>query len=130
MAFSYDEFPRTRNYDSDLREMIALAKHLEKEMRRFTNEYADAYEELKALLVELDKGNFPDSIVAALNNWFERYGIDIIGRLVKNVFFGLTEDGYFCAYIPDNWSNIRFNTTGLDIEVELQPDYGHLVLSY
>lgn len=130
MPFTFDEFPHTKNYDSDLREMIALARHLEKEMKRFISEYAGAYDELKELLAELDKGNFPDSIVTALNNWFEKYGIDIIGKLVNNVFFGLTDDGYFCAYIPDSWSNVRFNTTGLDIEVELQPDYGHLVLSY
>lgn len=46
------------------------------------------------------------------------------------VFFGLTDDGYFVAYIPESWKNITFNTTGLDINLELQPEYGHLVLSY
>ena len=46
------------------------------------------------------------------------------------LFFGLTEDGYFVAYIPESWDDITFNTTGLDIWLDLQPDYGHLVLSY
>ena len=46
------------------------------------------------------------------------------------VFFGITDNGYFVAYIPNSWKNITFNTTGLDIELELQPEYGHLVLSY
>ena len=50
--------------------------------------------------------------------------------LTAGVYFGLTDDGYFCAYIPRSWQNIRFNTTGLDIDVPLQPEYGHLVLSY
>ena len=50
--------------------------------------------------------------------------------LTAGVYFGLTDDGYFCAYIPRSWQNIQFNTTGLDIDVPIQPEYGHLVLSY
>ena len=50
--------------------------------------------------------------------------------LTAGVYFGLTDDGYFCAYIPKSWQNVKFNTTGLDINVPLQPEYGHLVLSY
>ena len=50
--------------------------------------------------------------------------------LTAGVYFGLTDNGYFCAYIPRSWQNVKFNTTGLDINVPLQPEYGHLVLSY
>ena len=50
--------------------------------------------------------------------------------LTTGVYFGLTDNGYFCAYIPRSWQNVKFNTTGLDINVPLQPEYGHLVLSY
>lgn len=46
------------------------------------------------------------------------------------VMFGLTDTGYFVAYVPDSWDDISFRTTGLDIETELMPDYGHLVLIY
>lgn len=46
------------------------------------------------------------------------------------VFFGITDDGYFVAYIPESWDDITFNTTGLDITIPIQPEYGHLVLSY
>ena len=41
-----------------------------------------------------------------------------------------TLDGYFVAYIPETWDDITFGTTGLDIEVPCEPEYGHLVLSY
>lgn len=50
--------------------------------------------------------------------------------LTGSVWFGITEDGYFVANIPSGWENIQFNTTGVDIDVPLQPEYGHLVLSY
>ena len=45
------------------------------------------------------------------------------------IFVEITDAGYIVYNIPDSWSDIQFNTTGLDIELELQPNYGHLVLS-
>ena len=42
------------------------------------------------------------------------------------VFFGLTSDGYFCAYIPDAWSDIEFDTGA----VFGRFDYGRLILRY
>lgn len=53
-----------------------------------------------------------------------------ISEAIKMVFFGLTDAGYFIAYIPDSWSDITFNTTGYDITVPCISEYGHLVLSY
>lgn len=46
------------------------------------------------------------------------------------VFFGITGDGYFVAYIPESWDDITFYTTELDIFLPLEPEYGHLVLAY
>ena len=42
----------------------------------------------------------------------------------------ITHAGYIVYNIPGTWDAITFNTTGLDIELESQPEYGHLVLSY
>lgn len=50
--------------------------------------------------------------------------------ITAGVYFGLTDDGYFVAYIPEAWSDIHFNTTGYDIDLPIQPEFGHLVLSY
>ena len=46
------------------------------------------------------------------------------------VFFGLDELGYFVAYIPTKWESVTFRTTGYDIDVPIEPDYGHLVLLF
>lgn len=54
----------------------------------------------------------------------------LIADAIKNVWFGLTNAGYFVAYIPESWDDITFRTTGLDITVPLVPEYGHLVLQY
>lgn len=62
---------------------------------------------------------------------FEEYAKSLIDDYIATmVFFEINDDGYFVAYIPETWDTITFNTTGLDIELDMQPEYGHLVLSY
>ena len=62
----------------------------------------------------------------AIKEWLEKDGVKIIGELVKMVFFGLNDEGYFVAYIPDSWSDINFETE-MDYESE---NYGHLILVF
>lgn len=50
--------------------------------------------------------------------------------LARMIFVEITDTGYIVYHIPENWDTITFNTTGLDINLALQPEYGHLVLSY
>ena len=42
----------------------------------------------------------------------------------------ITDSGYFAINIPKMWDRVKFETTGLDVVLALQPEYGHLVLSY
>lgn len=66
-----------------------------------------------------------------INNFDTKYAEKIIAQYIATmVFFGLTDSGYFVAYIPENWDTIHFGTTGLDIDAPTQPEYGHLVLLY
>lgn len=55
--------------------------------------------------------------------------MEIISNTIKQVYFGLTDAGYFVAYIPESWSDIVFNTTGYDYALLPEYNYGHLVLS-
>lgn len=88
------------------------------------------YQELKQFMDAINSGELPEAVYQELRTWIEANAIDIIGSLVKSVYFGITDDGYFVAYIPESWGDIIFNTTGLDINLPIQPEYGHLVLSY
>lgn len=70
-----------------------------------------------------------------INQWIDNFDTQFLEKIISEhiatmVFFGLTESGYFVTYIPDNWDNLGFATTGMDIEVPLEPEYGHLVLLY
>lgn len=59
-----------------------------------------------------------------LQQWIDANMESIILRAVKFVYFGLTNDGYFCAYIPDSWDEITFDTGA----VYGRSDYGRLIL--
>lgn len=56
--------------------------------------------------------------------------METIEKAIKHVYFGLTNTGYFVAYIPQNWRDVRFNTTEYDIQVPQTTEYGHLTLTY
>lgn len=134
MSYTDRDFPHAHMYDSDLRELIHKVCHLwEKvnELDGWKNTHEKEYEELKALYDAIMSGNFPPEIVDAFNKWFLEHGRDIIGEVLKlGIYFKLTDDGYFTAYIPEEWSQLQFATTGLDIWTEVQPEFGHLCILY
>lgn len=131
MAFF--EFPHTRNYDSDLGWLIKEYDALSKAYETLTDCCADVQSRLKALETlynQIMTGDFPDAVKNAFYTWMRENALDIIGDLATSVFFEISDTGYWVAYIPESWRDVIFNTTGLDINLAMQPNYGHLVLSY
>ena len=59
----------------------------------------------------------------ALQKWFET---DFFKSVVKQVYFGLTDDGHFIAYIPEGWDDIIFDT-GFNYD---EDTYGRLILRW
>ena len=130
---SFYEFPHTRTYDTDLGWLIKKVSSYNEVIEAldaWIDEYQPKIEDFENLYNMLMAGDLPEGIQRGIEDWLSRNAIDLIGRLVKMVIFNITDDGYFVAYIPESWDDIIFNTTGLDIALALQPDYGHLVLSY
>ena len=90
-------------------------------------------------LIDTDKEIFQDidglrADLKVVQDWIDNYDTsymeEIIAQYIKMVFFGLTDDGHFVAYIPDSWNDIQFSTSQYDDFTSLAPDYGHLILSY
>lgn len=131
MAFNY-EFPYTdpNLYNDDwlLSKMKELLVKMD-ELEAWKTEYEQAYEDFKKMVEDIEAGNFPESIREAFSKWMRENAFDLVGELVKMVFFGITDDGYFVAYIPEGWDDIIFNTTGYDISIAGY-DYGHLTMSF
>ena len=131
MAFF--EFPHTRTYDSDLGWLIRQCKTNQDAIAALETWKADTQsdiDDLKQLYADIIAGRFPQEMADAITEWIAANFYDIVAEMMKMVFFGLTDSGYFVAYIPESWNDITFNTTEYDISVPLMPDYGHLVLSY
>ena len=131
MAFNY-EFPYTdpNLYNDDwlLKRMKELLTQLD-ELEEWKQLWQAEYEEFKELVEQIEAGNFPESIRDAFAKWMSENAINLVGELVKMVYFGITNDGYFVAYIPDGWDDIIFNTTGYDITIAGE-EFGHLTLSF
>ena len=133
MGFTFEEFPNSDFYNSDLREILKYVRKLITaidSLEHWKEEHEEEYNELKRYYDALVSGDFPENFLNSLEKWLRTNAIDIIGELVHMVFFGLTDAGYFVAYIPESWNDITFNTTQLDIFLDIQPQFGHLVLSY
>lgn len=91
-------------------------------------------------LIETDNDIISDidsmkSDLAVVKDFVDNFDTTYAERVLREtiatmIFVEITDTGYIVYNIPDSWSDIQFNTTGLDIELELQPNYGHLVLSY
>ena len=65
-----------------------------------------------------------------INNFTTGYAEEIIKKYIATmIFVEISDDGYIVYYIPKSWSEITFNTTGLDIDIP-DREYGRLVLSY
>ena len=77
-------------------------------------------EEIEAELSEMWR-QIHDGYIDAMNEWFEK---DFYMKLVQQVWFGLTLDGHFVAYIPESWKDIIFDT-GFNYE---EDTYGRLIL--
>lgn len=123
MAYNY-EYPYVdpnRHNDDWLLTFVSDAKS-------FLEEYKKRLEALenrdKALQNEIDKINF----------WISHYDEHVEAAVKKYIatmiFVEISNAGYIIYNIPERWEDITFNTTGLDIELEKQPDFGYLVLSY
>lgn len=128
---SFYEFPHTRTYDSDLGWLIKHCRENTeaiKILNEWKNSASATIDDLQELLDNIAEGNFPEEISNAIKDFIIANFYDIVGEMTKTVWFGLTDAGYFVAYIPDSWADVVFKTTGYDYTTELQPEYGHLVL--
>ena len=129
---SFFEFPNTRTYDADLGWLIKTVKQLVsavETLEDWKDNFQEEYKELLNFYNQILAGNLPEDVQNAIRLWMQRNALTLMGELVKMVFFGITDTGYFVAYIPEGWDDIIFNTTGLDIFIP-DEDYGRLSLSF
>ena len=72
--------------------------------------------------------------LATVKTWIDNFNTGYAEQIIRKyiatmIFVEINDDGYIVYYIPQNWRDITFNTTGLDIDIP-DREYGRLVLSY
>ena len=115
-------------YDDSLSYYEVLCKVV-----KYINDLIDSDKEI---VDEIDKLK---ADMVTVQEWIDSFNYEPLLQTVKEmvnkyitagVYFTLSDTGYFIANIPKAWNKINFRTTGYDIDVDLQPEYGHLVLLY
>ena len=84
---------------------------------------ADLAAAQKCINDRLNDGDFENG---KFLEWADKNLPAMVCEMVRFVWFGLTPDGHFCAYVPANWGWLTFNT-GTDIT---ESEYGHLIITY
>lgn len=85
-----------------------------------------AIAQLQADFQRFIDGEYDQYYKDVIYQWIQDNFADLISAGVRQVFFGLTDDGYFCAYVPDSWHEITFDTGA----VFGRSDYGRLILRF
>ena len=110
-------------YDDSLSYYEVLCKVVD-----YTNKLIDNDNSIIDTLTEygLTIADLQETLDKLENGDYEKQFLEYIAKAMRHVYFGLTNAGYFAAYIPDNWSELKFSTV-MDYDSAL---YGHLVLEY
>lgn len=86
--------------------------------------------EFAKIWAELDKfkeHGFDDYYKAEIEQWIQDNATEVISDMLGiGIYFGLTSDGYFCAYVPQTWADVSFDTGSIYGTEE----YGRLILRY
>ena len=106
-------------------EMKNYAEFFE-EFQTTSDEIKRDMENIKSELENIKNGAYIEVYIDALGEWIDNNLQELVAKIVKFVSFGLTDDGYFVAYIPQTWDFIKFDTI-VDTNNEL---YGHLILEW
>ena len=119
---TYSQEQRIKHLCEELHKVVAYANMLGENINLDHVMIA----ELQAAFEKFQESGFLDYYEQQLEAWINANMPDIIKQSIMMVWFGLTDDGYFVAYIPESWDDITFDT-GM---VFGRFDYGRLTLRY
>lgn len=120
----------TLNMLTWLRAVACNLDTLREAINRYGEQSGEMYDRLVAGLDALRK-EFDGLYAQNISQWLAENMPGIIGdavdEAIRAVFFGLTEDGRFCAYVPKNWAAYMEFDTNANYGDE---EYGCLILKY
>lgn len=124
-SFYWDVYSSEQRIKEMCKELCKLVDYAN-ELGVYTSADRERIDELYAEFEQFKDSGFADYYEQLLQKWIDENQRAIYEHLAKQVFFGLTDDGYFCAYVPESWSDITFDTGA----VYGRADYGRLILRF
>lgn len=119
-AFSQEQ--RIHAICKQLAKIIGYADYISNQV----NENSTDISELQNLFEQFMESGFDDYYAEQIEQWVNENLDSIFQTYAKQVYFGINEQGYFVAYIPDSWDDIVFDT-GMMYGVDT---YGRLILRW
>lgn len=110
----------------------ALCKELDKlicYVDATNDKSTEAIEAINALIKEFinfKEHGFDDYYYEQIEEWINGHLPELLHMLIRQVYFGLTLDGHFVAYVPESWNDIVFDTG----HVYGEDTYGRLILRW
>ena len=114
------------SYYDDLARKQKLIKELAMKIWEYDKILASKLKEVEDTLTKYSDildgkiEDFDDIILNKTQAWLETHMEEILSEAIQTVWFGLNDEGYFIAVIPESWSEISFDTNG----------DGQLILTY
>lgn len=121
-----NEFPYTDFHELNLDWIIKNVKEITREFIELKKQNDNVLSDFEILKNNFDE--LKNYVLSAFTD--DNIRKIIISYIATMIFVEISDSGYIIYNIPETWSDIKFNTTELDIKVESQKEYGHLVLSY
>lgn len=120
-------FDDSLSYYELICKLVEKINEIIKQVNSFDLQYLqDEIDKLNEEFEKFKESGFDDYYAAQIEKWINDNLLTLWKAFVKQVFFGLTSDGYFCAYVPDSWSDITFDTGA----IYSTPSYGRLILRF
>lgn len=88
--------------------------------------FQEQIDALKKEFEEFKEHGFDDYYAEQVKEWIANNLSYIFDNVIRQIYFGLTLEGYFVAYIPKGWDEIIFDT-GMQFGVDT---YGRLILRW
>ena len=129
-------WPYTNFHDLNADWILCQIREFKTELEAMSDTILGNSDKMTQLQTDLDNlentvndiisGKYADEMIPGIENWINENLQKFVSNIVKYVFFGLSMDGHFVAYIPKTWNFITFDT----IVDSSSPLYGHLILKW
>lgn len=118
----YSAEQRIKSICLELDKLINYADYLGVQLNVTHDDVAELQQEFETFKAS----GFYDYYEAQIKEWVENNLAYLYNLLATQVYFGLTDDGRFCAFVPQSWNDIVFDT-GVVYGTE---EYGRLILRF